>query len=106
MQGLSEPHREALRDVAFVPVANATRLVAPCCLFARLKEDLAPFAYEVPAHFTQHLPVLVELGARDEPSAADLLLILQVRAVGTCKLTLESKSAFLGDTLSFSNAHL
>ena len=63
----------------FVPVANATRLVAPSRLFARLREDLAPFAYEIPAAFSSHIEILKTAGARDTPSATDLLNILKVR---------------------------
>lgn len=62
----------------FVPVANATRLVAPSRLFARLREDLAPFAYEVPAAFSSHMETLKAAGVRDSPSATDLLHILKV----------------------------
>ena len=46
-QGLSPAQKTALRDAAFVPVANGTRLVAPENMFSRLPQDLAPFAFEV-----------------------------------------------------------
>ena len=77
MQGLRD-RKELLQDVQFVPVANATRLVAPSRLFARLREDLAPFAYEIPAAFSSHIEILKTAGARDSPSATDLLNILKV----------------------------
>lgn len=48
-QGLTAAQRAELRGAAFVPVANGTRLVAPEQLFARLQDNLAPFAYEVSA---------------------------------------------------------
>jgi len=67
-----------LKDVQFVPVANATRLVAPSHLFSRLREDLAPFAYEVPAAFSSNLETLKTAGVRDSPSTTNLLHILRV----------------------------
>ena len=62
-----------------MPVANSTQLVAPTRLFARLKDDLAPFIYEVPPAFSEHLAVLKQLGCRDSPTPADLLDTLKVR---------------------------
>ncbi|KAF5826536.1 hypothetical protein DUNSADRAFT_2791 [Dunaliella salina] len=47
-EGLSPSQLAQLRPVPLIPVANATRLVRCNCLFTRLKEDLAPFAFEVP----------------------------------------------------------
>ena len=35
----------------------------------RLKEDLSPFAYELPTALSPHLALLKSLGAQDEPSA-------------------------------------
>ena len=63
-----------------MPVANSTQLVAPTRLFARLKDDLAPFIYEVPPAFSEHLAVLKQLGCRDTPAPADLLDTLKVGA--------------------------
>ncbi len=63
-----------------VPVANGTRLVAPTRLYARLRDDLAPFAYEAPPPFAQdHAAVLAELGMRQKPTPADLMGFLLVR---------------------------
>ena len=62
----------------FIPVANNTQLVAPSRLFARLRVDLAPFAFEVPAAFIRYIDLLKDLGARDSPTPADMLAILQV----------------------------
>ncbi len=78
LQGLGGARKELLKDVQFVPVANATRLVAPSRLFARLREDLAPFAYEVPAAFSANFETLKTAGVRDVPTATDLLHILRV----------------------------
>ncbi|KAK9808692.1 hypothetical protein WJX72_002029 [[Myrmecia] bisecta] len=76
-QGLSDEQCGRLREAAFVPVANCTRLVAPAGLFARLRDDLAPFAYQVPTALASHMEILKKLGARDMPTAGDLLSILQ-----------------------------
>eukprot|EP00884_Botryococcus_braunii_P020229 jgi/Botrbrau1/6890/Bobra.67_3s0009.1 len=76
-EGPSTDQRRALAEAAFIPVANMTRLLPPARLFARLREDLAPFAYEVPLTFAPHLPLLRELGVRDEPAPSDLLPLLE-----------------------------
>lgn len=80
VQGLSPAQRRSLAGAAMVPVANATRLVPPCALFGRLREDLAPFAYEAPPKLAQqHGAVLAELGMQLSPTAADLMRFLLVR---------------------------
>ncbi len=72
-EGLSPSQAASLSGAPFIPVAHASRLVAPSRLFLRLREDLAPFAYEVPAAFAGQGPLLRLLGAREEPSVADLV---------------------------------
>lgn len=71
-EGLSPAQKQALAGAAFVPVANSSRLVEPSRLFTRIKEDLAPFAYEVPVEYAKYTDLLRELGAGAEPSAGQL----------------------------------
>lgn len=78
LQGVNEQSRRSLQATAFVPVGNATRLIAPHRLFLRLKEDLAPFAYEVPPAFVRHVDILKQLGCRDAPTTDDLIDLLKV----------------------------
>lgn len=78
MQGLNARQQQRLRDVAFIPVANGTRLAAPLQLFVRLSEDLTPFAFEVPVALSSHLALLRELGVADAASTAKLISLLQV----------------------------
>lgn len=79
-QGLSAAQRKSLSTACLVPVANGTRLVPPSRLFGRLRDDLAPFAYEVPSAFAHaHAAILAELGMRDTPSGADLARFVLVR---------------------------
>lgn len=58
-----------LRDVSFIPVANASRLVPPSALVQRAKSNLAPFVYEVPLAFAKFGDLLKGLGAKPAPSA-------------------------------------
>lgn len=51
----------------------------PSRLFVRLREDLAPFAYEVPPEYNAHVGTLKEAGCRDTPTSTDLLQIFRVR---------------------------
>ena len=78
MQGLTSSQQRELQSIALVPVANNTRLLPPERLFLRLRDDLAPFAYELPAPFTAHTAVLQELGMRQHPTAADLVKLVVV----------------------------
>ena len=64
-----------------VPVANNTRLLPPERLFLRLRDDLTPFAFELPAAFTAHTAVLQDLGMKQEPSASDLVKLVVVSAL-------------------------
>eukprot|EP00798_Chlamydomonas_sp_ICE-L_P006706 gene6706-3376_t len=66
-EGLSPSQQAQVKNVAFIPVANAIRLVPPTSLFIRLRDDLSPFAYELPPSLSAHLELLKELGAKDEP---------------------------------------
>ncbi|GFR39737.1 hypothetical protein Agub_g219, partial [Astrephomene gubernaculifera] len=72
-EGVAGGKAAQLRDVAFVPVARGTLLAPPRRLYVRLKEDLAPFAFEVPPSLASFTPLLKSLGAQDEPRAQDLL---------------------------------
>ncbi|GFH26715.1 RING-type domain-containing protein, partial [Haematococcus lacustris] len=72
-EGLGSDKLAQLRPLAFLPVANATRLVPPGCLFIRLKEELSPLGYELPPVYTKYLELLRQLGVRDEPGAQALL---------------------------------
>ena len=63
----------------FIPVANATQLMPPTRLFVRLREELAPFAYEVPPEYNAYVSTLKEAGCRDVPTSVDLLQILRVK---------------------------
>ena len=76
--GVSRSQRPQLCKLAFVPVANGTRLVPPTSLFARLKRDLAPFAYQLPFVFVPFTDVLVQIGMESQPKPERLLRILQV----------------------------
>ena len=64
-----------------MPVANNTRLLPPDRLFLRLRDNLTPFAYELPVAFTAHTAVLQELGMKQEPTASDLVKLVVVSAV-------------------------
>lgn len=78
MQGISAAQRKQLSRLAFIPVANSTRLVAPACLFARLRSDLSPIAFELPPSLTSRTQVLQELGMKEAPLPNDLMDFLQV----------------------------
>ncbi|KAJ4961747.1 hypothetical protein NE237_021657 [Protea cynaroides] len=69
-----------LRKVAFLPVANGTRLVTASSLFVRLTVNLSPFAFELPTIYLHFVEILKDLGLQDMLSVAcakDLLLNLQ-----------------------------
>ena len=79
-QGLNTAQQRQLQSVPLVPVANNTRLLPPERLFLRLRDDLTPFAFELPAAFTAHTAVLQDLGMKQEPSASDLVKLVVVSA--------------------------
>ncbi|KAI4370762.1 hypothetical protein MLD38_019073 [Melastoma candidum] len=69
-----------LQKVAFIPVANGTRLVTASSLFVRLSINLSPFAFELPSMYLPFVKLLKELGLQDIlsfSSAKGLLLDLQ-----------------------------
>ncbi|XP_023513522.1 sacsin isoform X1 [Cucurbita pepo subsp. pepo] len=70
-----------LQRVAFIPVANATRLVKANALFARLTINLSPIAFQLPSGYLPFVKILRDLGLQDGlsvASAKDLLSSLQV----------------------------
>ena len=77
---LSPQEIARIKGAAFVPVGNASRLVAPEALFFRCPVDLAPLAYEVPPKFACHADMLRGLGARDMPQPGDIAAILRAAA--------------------------
>ena len=84
LQGLNSAQQRELQVVALVPVANNTRLLPPERLFLRLRDNLKPFAYELPVAFTAHTGVLQELGMKQEPSASDLVKLVVVSPLACC----------------------
>lgn len=73
-EGLSPQQALQLSGAAFIPVAHASRLVAPQQQFLKLGgAALAPFAWEVPGQFVAHTGLLKSLGVQDEPRAEDLV---------------------------------
>lgn len=76
----SFPDVAELCKVAFLPVANGTRLVAADALFARLMINLSPFAFELPTVYLPFVKILKDLGLQDMltlSAAKGLLLNLQ-----------------------------
>jgi sacsin len=80
---LSPAEVARLRGAAFVPVSNATRLVAPERLFTRCRVDCTPLAYELPPGLAQHADAMRGLGARDVPRPADVMALLVAAAAST-----------------------
>lgn len=69
-----------LQKVAFLPVANGTRLVTASALFVHLMINLSPFAFELPSVYLPYVKILKDLGLQETltlSSAMDLLLNLQ-----------------------------
>ncbi|RZR99241.1 hypothetical protein BHM03_00028743 [Ensete ventricosum] len=69
-----------LQKVAFVPVANGTRLVTVNSLFVRLMVNLSPFAFELPSLYLPFVKILKEIGMQEVLSvsyARELLLNIQ-----------------------------
>ncbi|CAN1168841.1 SACS [Linum perenne] len=99
---LSSAEKKELQSVAFLPVANGTRLVMASSLFARLAVNLSPFAFELPTLFLPFMKVLKELGLQDMLSSAiakDLLINLQ-KACGYQRLNPNELRAVM-EILSF-----
>lgn len=69
-----------LQKVAFIPVANGTRLVTVKSLFVRLTINLSPFSFELPSLYLPFVKILKEMGIQEVLSityARDLLLNIQ-----------------------------
>ncbi|WOK94827.1 sacsin [Canna indica] len=69
-----------LQKVAFVPVANGTRLVTAKSLFVRLTINLSPFAFELPSSYLPFVKILKEIGTQEALTvsyARELLLNIQ-----------------------------
>ncbi|KAG0476036.1 hypothetical protein HPP92_012877 [Vanilla planifolia] len=58
---LSSTDIKELHKVAFIPVANGTRLVSVKSLFVRLSINLAPFAFELPSIYLPFVKILKEM---------------------------------------------
>ncbi|KAK7310408.1 hypothetical protein RJT34_07912 [Clitoria ternatea] len=77
---LSSSDVAELHKVAFLPVANGTRLVTADALFARLVINLSPFSFELPTAYLPFVKILKDLGLQDMltlSAARDLLSNLQ-----------------------------
>ncbi|RDX78476.1 Sacsin, partial [Mucuna pruriens] len=85
---LSSSDVAELRKVAFLPVANGTRLVTSDALFARLMINLSPFAFELPTVYLPFVKILKDLGLQDilTLSAAKGLLLNLQKACGYQRL--------------------
>jgi hypothetical protein len=69
-----------LQKLAFIPVANGTRLVSVKSLFARLTINLSPFAFELPSRYLPFVALLREIGMQESLTnsyARELLLDIQ-----------------------------
>ncbi|KAK7407784.1 hypothetical protein VNO78_09866 [Psophocarpus tetragonolobus] len=77
-----------LHKMAFLPVANGTRLVTANALFARLMINLSPFAFELPTVYLPFVKILKDLGLQDmlTLSAANGLLLNLQKACGYQRL--------------------
>ncbi|KAL8139892.1 hypothetical protein V2J09_005913 [Rumex salicifolius] len=77
---LSSSDINKLKNVAFLPAANGTRLVRANSLFVHLGVNLSPFAFELPSPYLPFVRILKDLGLREHisvSSAKELLLHLQ-----------------------------
>jgi len=72
--------KKELEKLAFIPVANGTRLVPVKSLFARLTINMSPFAFELPSRYLPFVSLLREIGMQDsltDSYARELLLDIQ-----------------------------
>ena len=69
-----------IRGAAFVPVSNASRLVAPDSLFIRCPVNIEPLAFELPPQFAAHAGIMRGLGTRDAPTPVDIAAMLRSAA--------------------------
>lgn len=69
-----------MQTLAFIPVANGTRLVTVKSLFARLTINMSPFAFELPSLYLPFVTILREIGMQETLTntyARELLLDIQ-----------------------------
>lgn len=67
-------------ELAFIPVANGTRLIEAKSLFARLTINMSPFAFELPSLYLPFVAILREIGMQESLTnsyAKELLLDIQ-----------------------------
>ncbi|KAG2569738.1 hypothetical protein PVAP13_7NG437900 [Panicum virgatum] len=77
---ISFTEKKELEKLAFIPVANGTRLVPVKSLFARLTINMSPFAFELPSRYLPFVSLLREIGMQDnltDSYARELLLDIQ-----------------------------
>ncbi|GJN01337.1 hypothetical protein PR202_ga18596 [Eleusine coracana subsp. coracana] len=77
---MSSSEKLELQKLAFLPVANGTRLVSVKSLFARLTINLSPFAFELPSRYLPFVALLREIGMQESLTnsyARELLLDIQ-----------------------------
>lgn len=74
------PEKTDLEKLAFIPVANGTRLVPVKSLFARLTINMSPFGFELPSRYLPFVALLREIGVQESLTssyARELLLDIQ-----------------------------
>ncbi|CAM0901691.1 unnamed protein product [Alopecurus aequalis] len=77
---ISSSEKTELQNLAFIPVANGTRLIAAKSLFARLTINMSPFAFELPSLYLPSVSILREIGMQESLTnsyAKELLLDIQ-----------------------------
>ncbi|KAM0910828.1 hypothetical protein ACQ4PT_013891 [Festuca glaucescens] len=77
---ISSSEKTELQKLAFIPVANGTRLIAAKSLFARLTINMSPFAFELPSLYLPSVSILREIGMQESLTnsyAKELLLDIQ-----------------------------
>ncbi|XP_066349988.1 uncharacterized protein [Miscanthus floridulus] len=77
---ISSSEKTELEKLAFIPVANGTRLVPVKSLFARLTINMSPFAFELPSRYLPFVSLLREIGMQESLTnsyARELLLDIQ-----------------------------
>ncbi|KAM3391279.1 hypothetical protein ACQJBY_012755 [Aegilops geniculata] len=77
---ISSSGKTELMELAFIPVANGTRLIEAKSLFARLTINMSPFAFELPSLYLPFVATLREIGMQESLTnsyAKELLLDIQ-----------------------------
>ncbi|KAM0836846.1 hypothetical protein ACQ4PT_062049 [Festuca glaucescens] len=77
---ISSSEKTELQNLAFIPVANGTRLIGAKSLFARLTINMSPFAFELPSLYLPSVSILREIGMQESLTnsyAKELLLDIQ-----------------------------